>query len=71
MLRKELAARLCDMSVATYDKYARKGLLPAMNATGRVSVEALKRACLRLDGIAETETVSDPVERALREWERQ
>lgn len=70
MVRKEEAARLCGMSVATYDKYARQGLLPHMNATGRVSVESLKRACLRLDGIADAQTASDPAERALQEWEQ-
>lgn len=71
MVCKEEAARLCEMSVSTYDKYARKGLLPTMNAAGRVSVKTLEGACLRLDGIADApDVVSDPAERALREWEQ-
>jgi hypothetical protein len=69
MVDRTEAARRCGMSVATYDKYLRKGLLPRMNATGRVSLEALKRACLQLDGIAERVRPADEAESALREWE--
>ncbi|HEY5239701.1 MAG TPA: hypothetical protein VIJ62_15065 [Rhizomicrobium sp.] len=69
MVDRTEAARRCGMSVATYDKYASKGLLPRMNATRRVSLEALKRACLQLDGIAERAGPADDAERALREWE--
>jgi hypothetical protein len=71
MVSRETAAALCSMSPATYSKYAARGLLPPMNATGRVSIEAVRKACLRLDGIEEKDTGSaDPAERALREWER-
>jgi hypothetical protein len=70
MVDRTEAARLCGMSVATYDKNARKGLLPRMNAAGRVSVETLKRACLKLDGIADSEAIDDPAEHALKIWER-
>jgi hypothetical protein len=69
MVDRAEAARRCGMSVATYDKYARQGLLPRLNATGRISLEALKRACLQLDGIAERAGPADDAERALREWE--
>ena len=70
MVNRAEAARRCDMSVATYDKYARQGKLPAVNAVGKISIEALKRACMKLDGLAETEAASDPAERALREFEK-
>jgi len=69
MVDRMEAARRCGMSVATYDKYVRKKLLPGMNATGRVCSETLKRACLQLDGIAERAGPADDAERALREWE--
>lgn len=68
MVDRKAAARLCSMSPATYTKYAQKGLLPQMNATGRVSLEALRLACLRLDGIAETTAVDDPLDRELAEF---
>jgi hypothetical protein len=70
MVDRTEAARLCGFSLGTYDKNVRKGLLPRMNATGRVSIEALRRACWRLDGIAD-ESAMEPAERALREWEGQ
>jgi hypothetical protein len=71
MVTREGAANLCEMSVNTYDKYVKLGFLPAMNATGRVSIETVRRACLKLDGIEASEKASeDPAERALRQWER-
>jgi hypothetical protein len=71
MVDRKEAARLCSMSVTTYAKYVLKGLLPPMNAAGRVSVEALRRAAWRLDGMDPSARVdeADPAERALREWE--
>lgn len=69
LLNKDIAAALCSMSTTTYDKHVKKGLLPPMNATGRVSLEALRRAVLNLDGIKPAESADDPAERALREWE--
>jgi hypothetical protein len=73
MVDRKEAARLCSMSPATYAKYAGKGLLPRMNAVGRVSIEAIRRAALCLDGLPDMDAVDDedPAERALREWERQ
>ena len=68
MVDKSAAAELCSMSVATYDKYARRGLLPAMNATGRVSVEAVRQACWKLDGVV-GRSASDESEAALSAWE--
>jgi hypothetical protein len=70
MVDRQEAARLCGMSVATFDKYAGRGFLPRMNATGRVSVEALKRACLKLDGIAVSDVVDDPADTELVEFRR-
>jgi len=70
MVNRQEAARLCGMSVATFDKYGGMGLLPRMNATGRVSVEALKRACLKLDGIAVSHEVDDPADTELVEFRR-
>jgi hypothetical protein len=68
MVDKTEAARRCGMSAATYDKYAKRGLLPALNAVGRVSIEALKCASMKLDGLPEKDTIGDPAERALRDW---
>lgn len=70
MVDREGAAQMYGMSVATYAKYEKRKLLPPMNAVGRVAVETLKRAALRLDGIADDGVESDPAERALTEWER-
>jgi hypothetical protein len=70
MVDKADAARRCSMSPETYDKYARRGLLPGANAVGKISVQALRRACWKLDGLAEADTITDPAERALQEWER-
>lgn len=71
MVDKADAARLCGMCVNTYTRYVKLGLLPKMNEAGRVCVETVRRACLRLDGIAESDSVSeDPAERALDEWDR-
>jgi hypothetical protein len=70
MVCREEAARLCGMCATTYDKYVRKGLLPRMNATGRVTIEALKRACLRLDGVTEHDGSTHQAESALQEWKR-
>lgn len=61
------AAALCSMSPATYSKYAKKKILPPMNAAGRISVEALKLAVWRLDGIRSK--VSDDPDAALAAWE--
>jgi len=33
-------------------------------------VETLKRACQKLDGLTETDIVTDPAERELLNWER-
>lgn len=70
MADQQEAARLCCMSVTTYQKYAKQGLLPQMNAVGRVSVETLRHACLKLDGIIESAIPGDPAEAALADWER-
>src|SRR5207237_369794 len=70
MVCREEAARLCGMCVATYDKYVHKGLLPRMNATGRVTIEALRLACLRLDGVPEHDAPTNESEQALRDWKR-
>jgi hypothetical protein len=66
------AAELCGMSPETYRKYAGKRLLPPMNATGRVSVKAVERAALKLDGIDDVDAGRPPdeAERALQEWKR-
>jgi hypothetical protein len=57
------------MSVPTYDKYARRKLLPPMNPTGRVSVEALNDAVRKLDGLNEGHASVDP-DAALAAWEQ-
>lgn len=67
MVDKTTAASLYGMSAATYTKHERKGLVPRLNAAGRVSVHALQEAAKRLDGIR-TVTKEDPDE-ALARWE--
>jgi hypothetical protein len=68
MVDRKEAARLCGLCPATYTKHALKGLLPPMNATGRVSVEALRLACLRLDGLDPSTGVDDPLDAELAEF---
>lgn len=70
MVTKEEAAARCQMSTTTYDKYMKQKLLPPMNATGRVSLEALRAACLKLDGVRRSNDPVDPAEAALAAWER-
>jgi hypothetical protein len=60
MVDRKTAAQLCSMSIPTYDKWAKQGRLPAMNDAGRVSIEALKRAAWKLDGIRERHDSDDP-----------
>lgn len=67
MVDKTMAAQLCSMSVATYDKYARQKLLPPMNVTGRISVEALRQAVFRLDGVVQG--FAQDADAALARWE--
>ena len=67
MVDKSTAAKLFGMSPTTYTKHERKGLVPRLNATGRVSVHALQEAAKRLDGVR-TVTREDPDE-ALTRWE--
>lgn len=69
MVNKTTAAAMCSMGPATYDKYAKRKLLPPMNATGRVSVAALQQAALRLDGVQGPTSYNDADE-ALAKWER-
>lgn len=70
MVDKAEAARLCDMSENTFDKYVKLGLLPPMNATGKVCLETLRQACLKLDGTKESRLRRDPAEAALAQWEQ-
>ncbi|MGD9738538.1 MAG: hypothetical protein AB7O56_06060 [Bauldia sp.] len=66
MVDKATAAALCSMCVATYDRYAKLGLLPPMNATGRVSTAVLLQSVLKLDGV-ERSSRFDP-DAALEAW---
>jgi hypothetical protein len=59
------------MCPATYAKHAAKGLLPAVNAAGRISVEALRLACLRLDGIDPSTPVDGELDQELAEFRGQ
>jgi hypothetical protein len=70
MVDQEEAARRCGMSVTTYKKYEKLKLLPPMNAVGRVSVETLRLACLKLDGFTESALPGDPAEAELADWKR-
>jgi hypothetical protein len=67
MVDKTMAAQLCSMSVATYEKYAKRKFLPPMNVTGRISVDALRQAVCRLDGFMH-DSPEDP-DAALAKWE--
>jgi hypothetical protein len=69
MVTKGQAATLCAMTVNTYDKWAKMRLLPPMNATGRVTILSLRKACLKLDGVTGSEPPNDPAETALADWE--
>ena len=68
MVDKGTAATLLSMCPATYAKAERKGLVPRMNALGRVSIYSLRQAALRLDGVRENVVKEDPDE-ALARWE--
>jgi hypothetical protein len=70
MVDQKEAARRCGMGVTTYQKRAKQGLLPSMNAAGMVCVETLRLACLKLDGLTESSLPGDPAEAALADWER-
>lgn len=70
MVNKATAAALCGMATTSYDKYAKKKLLPPMNATGRVSVAALQQAARRLDGVEER-APQNAADEALAQWERE
>jgi hypothetical protein len=69
MVTKAMAAALCSISPANYDKYARKKLLPPMNATNRVSIAALEQAAKRLDGVV-GEVAQNDADDALERWAR-
>lgn len=67
MVDKTTAAKLYGMSTTTYTKHERKGLVPRVNAAGRISVFALEEAARRLDGVR-TAAKDDPDD-ALARWE--
>lgn len=70
MVDKAMAARLCCLTLSQYDKFTKRGLLPPMNETDRVSVEALRYAVIRLDGL-ENRLFKDDPDRALDAWEHE
>lgn len=68
MVDKGTAAGLFGMCTATYTKAEKRGLVPSMNALGRVSIYALQQAALRLDGLLGRLPQDDPDD-LLARWE--